>query len=58
MITTSTSVEQISTKVTEVSTAIASIKEKYNIDTSANIKLIEIRGTAAKEIKVVTQSTT
>jgi hypothetical protein len=52
-VTTSTSVDQVVVKVPEVQTMVEEIKKKYNIDVTTAVKVIEIKGTTAKEIKIV-----
>lgn len=57
VVTISNNLQQISVRIPEVTSAIVEIKNKYNIDASSTVQLIESKGTTTKEIKIVTQAT-
>lgn len=55
-VTTSTSVEQVVVRVPEVQTMVEELKKKYNIDVTTATKVVEVKGTTVKEIKIVVET--
>lgn len=55
-VTTSTSVEQVVVRVPEVQTLVEELKKKYNVDVTTATKVVEVKGTTVKEIKIVVET--